>query len=63
MKSKVYFTKNITPEKVLDLYKLLSADLTGNIATVSYTHLRQRRTGILSIRGMVIFPREGIAGL
>ena len=37
MKSKVYFTKNITPEKVLDLYKLLSADLTGNIAIKLHT--------------------------
>ena len=37
MKSKVYFTKNITPEKVLNLYKLLSADLTGNIAIKLHT--------------------------
>lgn len=37
MKSKVYFTKSITPEKVLDLYKLLSADLTGNIAIKLHT--------------------------
>ena len=37
MKSKVYFTKNITPEKVLDLYRLLSADLTGNIAIKLHT--------------------------
>lgn len=32
MKSKVYFTRNITPEKVLELYKMLGRELTGNVA-------------------------------
>lgn len=32
MNSTVYFTKTITPEKVLELYKLLGKNLTGNIA-------------------------------
>lgn len=32
MKSKVYFTRNITPEKVLELYKMLGKELTGNVA-------------------------------
>ena len=32
MKSKVYFTKTISPEKVLDLYKLLDKKLDGNVA-------------------------------
>ena len=32
MKSKVYFSKEITPEKVLDLYRLLGKDLTGKVA-------------------------------
>ena len=32
MKSKVYFSPTITPEKVLELYKLLGKELTGNIA-------------------------------
>lgn len=32
MKSKVYFTRNIVPEKVLELYKLLGKELTGNVA-------------------------------
>ena len=32
MKSKVYFTKEITPEAVLRLYKTLGKELTGNIA-------------------------------
>ena len=32
MKSKVYFSSVITPEKVLELYKLLGKELTGNIA-------------------------------
>ena len=30
MKSTVYFTKVITPEKVLELYKVLGKELTGN---------------------------------
>ncbi len=32
MKSKVYFSKTITPEKVLQLYKLLGVELPGNVA-------------------------------
>lgn len=32
MKSKVYFSKTITPEKVLELYKLAGKELTGNVA-------------------------------
>ena len=32
MKSKVYFSREITPEKVLQLYKLLGKELTGNVA-------------------------------
>jgi len=32
MRSKVYFSKTITPEKVLELYQLLGKELTGNIA-------------------------------
>lgn len=32
MKSRVYFTRNITPESVLQLYKLLEKDLPGNVA-------------------------------
>ena len=32
MRSKVYFTKEITPAAVLSLYKLLGAELSGNIA-------------------------------
>ena len=32
MKSKVYFSKTITPEKVLELYKLLGKELNGNVA-------------------------------
>ena len=31
-KSKVYFTRNITPEKVLELYKMLGKELIGNVA-------------------------------
>lgn len=32
MKSKVYFSKTLTPEKVLELYRALGKDLPGNIA-------------------------------
>ena len=32
MKSKVYFTKEITKEKILEMYKILDRTLTGNIA-------------------------------
>lgn len=32
MKAKVYFTREITPEKVLELYQLLGKTLEGNIA-------------------------------
>ncbi len=32
MKSKVYFTRTITPEKVLELYKLLNVELPGRVA-------------------------------
>lgn len=32
MKSKVYFSPSITAEKVLELYKLLGKELTGNVA-------------------------------
>ena len=32
MKSKVYFSRTITPEKVLELYKLLGKELKGNVA-------------------------------
>lgn len=32
MAPKVYFSKNITPEKVLELYKMLGVELPGNVA-------------------------------
>lgn len=32
MASKVYFSREITPEKVVELYKLLNIDLTGQVA-------------------------------
>ena len=32
MKSKVYFSREITPKKVLELYKLLGVELKGNVA-------------------------------
>ncbi len=32
MKSKVYFSRTITPEKVLELYQLLGKELSGRVA-------------------------------
>ncbi len=32
MKSKVYFTKTITPEKVIEMYEMLGKPLTGKVA-------------------------------
>ena len=32
MKSKVYFTKTITPEKVLEMYEMLGKPLAGKVA-------------------------------
>ena len=32
MKSKVYFSRTITPEKVLELYRLAGRELTGKVA-------------------------------
>lgn len=32
MAAKVYFSREITPEKVLELYKMAGKELTGNVA-------------------------------
>ena len=32
-KSKVYFTRELTPEKVVEMYKLLGINLPGKVAT------------------------------
>ena len=32
MKSKVFFTREITPEKVVELYRLLGKELPGKVA-------------------------------
>ena len=32
MKPKVYFTKTVTPEKVIEMYKQLDYKLPGNVA-------------------------------
>ena len=31
-KSKVYFSKEITPEKVVEMFKILNKELTGKVA-------------------------------
>ncbi len=33
MKPKVYFTKTVIPEKVIEMYKQLDCKLPGNVAT------------------------------
>ena len=37
MKAKVYFTKEITPEKVVDMYRALGVDLPGKVAVKIHT--------------------------
>ena len=32
MRAKVYFSRTITPEKVLELYRLVGEDLPGKVA-------------------------------
>ena len=46
MKSKVYFTKTITPEKVLEMYEVLGKELKGNIA-VKLTFRGRRKSKFL----------------
>lgn len=42
MKSKVYFTKTITPEKVLEMYEVLGKELTGKIAVKLHSGGRRK---------------------
>lgn len=37
MKPKVYFTKTVTPEKVIEMYKQLDCKLPGNVAVKVYS--------------------------
>ena len=37
MKSKVYFSREITPEKVVDMYRALCIDLPGKVAVKVHT--------------------------
>ena len=37
MKPKVYFTKTITPEKVLEMYRLLGCELPGKVAVTLHS--------------------------
>ena len=39
MKPKVYFTKTVTPEKVIEMYKLLDCKLPGNVAIKALRYL------------------------
>ena len=51
MKSKVYFTREITPEAVLRLYKTLGKELTGNIAVKVHSGERATRTSCVPTSG------------
>ena len=37
MSSKVYFSRDISPEKVVEMYKLLNLELPGNVAAKVHT--------------------------
>ena len=37
MKPKVYFTKTVTSEKVIEMYKQLDRKLTGNVASKGHS--------------------------
>ena len=37
MRATVYFSREITPEKVLELYKLAGKELTGNVAVKGHS--------------------------
>lgn len=44
MPSKVYFTRNITPENVLKLYEACGLELSGNVAVKLHSGERATRT-------------------
>ena len=44
MPSKVYFTRNITPENVLKLYEACGLELSGNVAVKLHSAKRATRT-------------------
>ena len=39
MSSKVYFSRTITPQKVVELFRLLEADLPGKVAVTGFDNL------------------------
>lgn len=62
-KSKVYFTKKITPETVIEMYKLLDRPLTGNVAVKvhsgeqgnqNYLHPEFMRPMVEYVKGTVV---------
>ena len=44
MKSKVYFTRIITPEKVLEIYEVLGKELIGKIAVKLHSGKKEIKT-------------------
>ena len=60
-KSKVYFTKTITSEKVVEMFKILNKDLPGKIAIK--VHSGERETKIFYIQNfyalwLIIFKEQ-----
>ena len=62
-KARVYFTKTITPEKVVEMYKVLNKELTGNVAVKvhsgeagnqNYLHPEFMRPMIEYVNGTVV---------
>lgn len=43
MKAKVYFTKEITPEKVVEMYQALGVELPGKVAVKVHSGRRETR--------------------
>lgn len=57
MRANVYFTREITPEKVVELYRALGVELPGKVAVK--VHSGERATRISCVRNSVSHGRGG----
>ena len=55
MKSKVYFTRIITPEKVLEMYEVLGKELIGKIAVKLHSGEEGNQNFSLFLRILLLF--------
>ena len=71
-KAKVYFTKNITPERVIDMYKVLNKELTGKVAVKvhsgekgnqNYLHPEFMKPMIEYVNGIVVECNTAYEGM